>query len=69
MRFGPYEWLRFDDKESAIIAPNGDFVARKMDGHWRIAHGRGAGMSFSNPTITTTPEHAHKSSGVHPGGG
>jgi len=66
MRFGPYEWLRFDDDENAIIGPDGDVVAGKTDGTWRVAGSRGAGMGFSNPTITTTREHPHMASGSHP---
>ncbi len=68
MRFGPFEWLRFDDDCNSIIDPNGHVVARKSGGFWNISGGRGEGMQFSNPTITTTREHPHKNSGPHPFG-
>ena len=32
MRFGPFEWLRFDDTERAIIGPDGETVAKMIDG-------------------------------------
>jgi hypothetical protein len=66
MRFGPFVWLRFDDKENAIIDPDGEVVARKTGEYWRVTGGRGEGMAFSDPTLTTTREHPHKNSGSHP---
>ncbi len=68
MRFGPFEWLRFDDTANAIIGPAGEVVARKTGEYWHITDGRGKGMPFSNPTITTTREHPHANSGSHPKG-
>ena len=67
MRFGPFEWLRFDDTERAIIGPDGEVVAKTVDGYWCVPGGRGEGMPFSNPTITTGREHPHRNSGSHPG--
>ena len=66
MRFGPFEWLRFEDTESAIIGPAGEVVAKKLDGYWRVPGGKSAGMPFSNPTITAGPDHPHRNSGTHP---
>jgi len=66
MRFGPYEWLRFDDKESAILDPRGETVAWRADGGWRTSSPRGEGMVFSNPTITISSEHPHRNSGSSP---
>ena len=66
MRFGPFEWLRFDDKENKILGPDGEVVARKTGEYWFVISGRGEGMAFSNPTITTTRDHPHKNSGSHP---
>lgn len=63
MMFGPFEWLRFDDERQAILGPDGDEVAKKTEGYWRVPDGRGEGMQFSNPTITTTPVHPHPKSG------
>lgn len=65
MRFGPFEWLRFDDERQAIIGPDGAEVAKNVDGQWRVSVGRGEGMQFSNPTITTTPVHPHRDCGGH----
>jgi hypothetical protein len=66
MKFGPFEWLRFDDERQAILGPDGEVVAKKTDDYWRVPDGRGEGMLFSNPTITTTPFHPHRGSGSHP---
>jgi hypothetical protein len=63
MKFGPFEWLRFDDERQAILGPEGEEVAKKTDGYWQVTSERGEGMRYSNPTITTTPVHPHKNSG------
>lgn len=63
MKFGPFEWLRFDDESQAILGPESEEVAKKAGGYWRVPSGRGEGMQFSNPTITTTPVHPHRNSG------
>lgn len=68
MRFGPFEWLRFDDTANAIIGPDGEVVAKNVGEYWNVTGGRGEGMSFSHPTITTTREHPHKNSRSHPKG-
>jgi len=67
MKFGPFEWLRFDDERQAILGPDGEEVAKKSDGCWRMPDGRGKGMQFSNPTITSSPTHPHRDCGAHPG--
>ncbi|MGD7651679.1 MAG: hypothetical protein ACQCXQ_00595 [Verrucomicrobiales bacterium] len=66
MKFGPFEWLRFDDECQSIIGPNGDEVATKVDGRWRVPGEKWQGWGFSNPTITTTPRHPHRNSSAHP---
>jgi hypothetical protein len=55
MRFGPFVWLRFDDKENAIIDPDGEVVARKTGEYWRVTGGRGEGMAFSRPCGCSEP--------------
>lgn len=67
MKFGPFEWLRFDDERQAILDPEGEEIAKKTDGYWRVPDGRGKGMQFSNPTITSSPIHPHRDCGSHPG--
>jgi hypothetical protein len=67
MKFGPFEWLRFDDESQRILGPEGEEVAKKSGDYWRVPSGRSEGMQFSNPTITTTPFHPHKDCGSHPG--
>jgi hypothetical protein len=67
MKFGPFEWLRCDDGLQAILGPNGEVVAKKIGGYWQVPSGRGEGMQFSDPTITTTSIHPHMNSGSHPG--
>jgi len=66
MRFGPFEWLRFDDESQAILGPDGESVARKTGDCWQVPGEQWQSWSFSNPTITTTPVHPHKNSGSHP---
>jgi hypothetical protein len=66
MRFGPFEWLRFDDTESTIIDPDGEVVAKMTNGYWVVSSGQGGGMQFSNPTITSSREHPHRNSGDPP---
>jgi hypothetical protein len=67
MKFGPFEWLRFDDERQAILGPDGEEVARKVDGQWRVSEEKWQGWGFSDPTITTTPFHPHKDCSSHPG--
>lgn len=66
MKFGPFEWLRFDDELQVILGPDGAEVAKKTDGFWRVSNGRGEGMPFSNPMITSSPIHPHRDSGSYP---
>ena len=66
MRFGPFKWLRFDDERQAILGPDRDEVAKKMDGFWRVSGEKWQGWGFSDPTITTTPQHPHKDSSSPP---
>jgi hypothetical protein len=67
MKFGPFEWLRFDDELQAILGPDGEESAKKTDAYWRVSDGRSKGMEFSNPTITNSPIHPHRNCGYHPG--
>lgn len=67
MKFGPFEWLRFDDERQAILGPDGAEVAKKVDGCWRVPEEKWQGWAFSDPTVTTTPVHPHRNSGEHPG--
>lgn len=66
MKYGPFEWLRFDDDLQAILGPDGEEIAKKTDGYWRVSGERGKGMEFSNPTITSSPVHPHRNCGYHP---
>jgi hypothetical protein len=66
MRFGPFKWLRFDDERQAIVGPDRDEVAKKMDGFWRVSGEKWQGWGFSDPTITTTPQRPHKDSSSPP---
>ena len=66
MKFGPFEWLRFDDESHSILGPEGEEIAKKLEGQWRVPGEKWQGLGFSDPTITTTPVHPHKASGSHP---
>ena len=66
MKFGPFEWLRFDDERQAILGPDGEEVAKKEGGQWRVPGEKWQGWGFSNPTITSSPVHPHPKSGSHP---
>ena len=61
VQVGPYKWLRFDDDRKEIYDSTGDAVATRVGNEWKINHGRykDKGMLFSNPTITSTPQHPH----------
>jgi hypothetical protein len=66
LKFGPFEWLRFDDEKQAILGPDGVAVAKKEGGQWRVPGEKWQGWGFSNPTITTSAVHPHPKSGSHP---
>ncbi len=58
MRFGPFEWLRFDDVTSTISESTGKVVAWREGGRWLVPSSGGAGMAFDdNYMITTSPRH------------
>lgn len=61
MKFGPFEWLRFDDERHAILGQDGEEV-----GQWRVPGEKWQDWRFSNPTITWSPVHPHKKSERHP---
>lgn len=60
MKFGPFDWLRFDYDLGAILGPREEVVAWRDDGGWRTSNPRGADMVFSDPTISS--QHAHQNS-------
>lgn len=66
MRFGPFEWLRFDDQSQTILGSAGETVATKVDDRWRVPGEKCSGWQFSDPMITTTSEHPHPNSGSQP---
>lgn len=66
LRFGPFEWLRFDDDFERIYDERGAPVAEREGRCWRVLHPDGRGLLFSNPTITSTKKHPHMNSGGHP---
>lgn len=66
MKFGPYEWLRFDDEKQAILGPDGAEIAWKTNSGWHMHEVGMRDMVFSNPTITTDPFHPHASYFSHP---
>lgn len=68
MRFGPFEWLRMDDDSQAIVGPDG-IVARKSGNSWRVCQKNQGGMSFRNPTITTSADLLHGKQGSYPKAG
>lgn len=55
MKFGPFEWLRFDEERRSILGPCGE-VATWVGGTWRVPGERWSGYAFSGPTITTSRE-------------
>ena len=58
MKFGPFEWLRFDEQTSAFSESTGKIVAWKEGKRWFIPTGRGAGMAYDESfMITTSPRH------------
>lgn len=67
VKFGPFEWLRFDDERQAILGPDGEEVAKKLGGRWEVPGEKWQGGGFSDPTITSSPIHPHRDCGAHPG--
>lgn len=67
MRFGPFEWLRIDDKTATISDSNGKVIAIKQGAHWFVPAGRGSNTPFDDLMITTRPVHPHNNSGANPG--
>jgi hypothetical protein len=64
VRFGLFEWLRFDDKDGVIVDSTGAIVARKgKHGEWFVDHPQYSEMGFSDPMITSSPMHPHRMSG------
>ena len=58
MKFGPFEWLRFDDVTSTISESTGKVVAWREGGHWLVPSGSGVGMAFDvNYMITSSSRH------------
>jgi len=58
MKFGPFEWLRFDEHTSTISESTGKIVAWKEGKRWFVPSGRGAGMAYDESfMITNSPRH------------
>lgn len=64
MRFGPFEWLYFDDESAAFFGPNGEVVAWREGPRWRVTDPRGVGMAFDAITLTTARKHPFHNCGA-----
>lgn len=67
-KFGPFEWLSFDDERRSITDERGKRVARCYAEGWHVEEAGSSATVFSNPTITTRPVRPHRNSGGHPHG-
>jgi len=62
-RFGPFEWLSFQDSPHAIVDEAGNIIA-SWDGHaWGTSDPRFEGYAWKNPTISIGPRHPN--TGTH----
>jgi hypothetical protein len=58
MRFGPFEWLRYDESTSTISDSSGNVIAWKERARWFVPSEYGSNMAFDESyMITTTPQH------------
>jgi hypothetical protein len=58
MRFGPFEWLRYDEPTSTISDSSGNVIAWKERARWFVPSECGSNMAFDESyMITTTPKH------------
>jgi len=65
-RFGPFEWLSFQDTPPAIVDEAGNIIAMWDDHAWRTSDPKFEGYAWKNPTISIGPLHPHPNSGFHP---
>ena len=65
-KFGPYEWLRFDE-DGSIVDQDGNVIAKKDQNRpvWKTIETHSM-FEWSNPTINTSLLHPHPNSGAHP---
>lgn len=64
VRFGPFEWLFFDDESGAVFGPNGEIAAWREGPYWRVTDPRRAGMAFDAITLTTARKHPFQHCGT-----
>ena len=57
MSFGPFESLVFEDRADLILDSSEKIVAWREAGGWRTHLGRGVGMLFRSPTISSSQEY------------
>jgi hypothetical protein len=59
-RFGPLDWLSFQDTPRAIVDEAGNTIA-SWDGHaWRTSDPKFQGCAWENPTISIGPRRPHR---------
>ena len=62
-RFGPFDWLRHDDKRRTLREQDGEIVSRwDFDDHcWRVELEGYEGHKFHDLLLTTTERNPHDS--------
>jgi hypothetical protein len=65
-RFGPFEWLSFQDHPRAIVDADGTTIAAWDGECWRNSDPKFVDYAWINPTITFGPRHPHPNQGGHP---
>lgn len=63
IRFGPFEWLRFEDDPRVIRNQDGVIVASFDGTDWHTSDGQYDRWIWRNPMVTTSPRHPHPASG------
>ncbi len=63
IRFGPFDFLSFDENPRVIRDGDGTVVAKYDQGDWRVASEEYAKWQFRNPVITSSPYGIDKRNG------
>ena len=59
VRFGPFEWLRFDDEPRTIRDQDGNVLAQFDGTDWHTLGEEYAGFHWRNPMVTASGRHPH----------
>jgi len=58
-RFGPFQWLRFEDSPLRIGDQDGNVIAEFDGSDWLSTHEKYRNHRWRCPMITASPQHPH----------